>query len=115
MFCRLGWGILDPTFLGTAIRSSYPIVETHLVRKGSYALRIFITLGSLERRKMVKFRVVVAGILGGLVLFCWISIAHLATPLGILRNGNAPLRPLQKLQIAPARNLRHDPLRTDIM
>lgn len=31
---------------------------------------------------MIKLRVILAGVLGGVVLFFWLSIAHTATPLG---------------------------------
>ncbi len=31
---------------------------------------------------MIKLRVVLAGVLGGIVLFLWLTIAHMATPLG---------------------------------
>lgn len=39
---------------------------------------------------MVKLRVVLAGVLGGVVLFLWLSIAHMASPLGYAGVGQLP-------------------------
>jgi hypothetical protein len=39
---------------------------------------------------MIKLRVVLAGILGGIVLFIWLTVAHMATPLGYAGVGQLP-------------------------
>jgi hypothetical protein len=40
---------------------------------------------------MIKLRVVLAGVLGGIVLFVWLSIAHIATPLATMGLSQLPL------------------------
>jgi hypothetical protein len=39
---------------------------------------------------MIKFRVILAGILGGVVLFLWLTIAHMATPLATIGISQLP-------------------------
>jgi hypothetical protein len=49
------------------------------------------TLCPRKGARMIKLRVVLAGVLGGVVLFLWLSIAHLASPLGYAGVGQLPV------------------------
>jgi hypothetical protein len=55
------------------------------------ATSISANLGPRKGATMIKFRVVLSGVLGGIVLFLWLSIAHLATPLATAGVSQLPI------------------------
>jgi hypothetical protein len=74
------WGALPSAKRHCNLVSDF--VLQRQIQIGWRFLRFSATLAPRKRFEMIKLRVVLAGVLSGIVLFLWLTVAHMATPLG---------------------------------